>query len=198
MKHIYNVVYYRNDNLFDILEYENEYFSSEKEAKKFLLEIVDDEEKNINDTDFKFWKIKIIKATINQIEVKKEISIYDLNANLLYDSTININNNSDKVIKKENIGSIVYIEAFPWNTSSPCVLPTYGVIGDIYDNKYIVYTINKWKVVHFHVLPGDIKLVGNEDIVDDIIKLAKIINQKEVKSQYKRILDGDIYWFKVT
>jgi hypothetical protein len=150
-------------------EIENECFSSLKKAKAFLSKIVDEEERKEGDKDFYSWKLKIIKKEINVLEERRESRefIYDLTGKLLFDSINGYEcNNEHTIVKNFKKGTVVKILPFPWNKYSCIDIPKYGVISSIFEDKYIIYTIDNYKIIHLHVDEKAIKKINIQDVND--------------------------------
>lgn len=196
MKYIYQVQYYNNFTLNDYNEYENEFFSSLSKAKKFMYEIIEDENWSTLDSNYTNWKIKISKHLINNKSNLVEW-FYDLKGNLLFCSNEQKNIINIFQVSKDMIGKIISIEAFPWCKTSKIQVSLQGVIGDIYDNTYVIYIIDNFKVTHFHLDNDSFTIVDNISTIDQkIFELKNIILKKDKTKNMIKLLDGQIYWFE--
>ena len=184
MRYIYNVIYYTYGSLFCRQEYNNEIFSSYKKAKEFILKIVQEEDRSKNDKDFHFYKIELIKKEVNITEEDKVAQryIYDLEGELLYDSYDELPMDS-RFTRKFHIGDAVRIIPFPWSVESCVEIETYGIVAGYYNEEYLVYVIDNYKIIHLHAKEASLEYISPKDKkIEPLLKNIQSILLKEINN----------------
>ncbi|HID69900.1 MAG TPA: hypothetical protein EYP35_05420 [Desulfobacterales bacterium] len=176
--------------------YEEEVFSSFQRAFKFM--------KLISEEEDDFFLSELITCCLdnNNIDVEKDVQIYDYKGRLLFAST----QVSDVCQSKKSfsIGDIVKISPFPWNQQSPTCVPTICVVSKTpvaSDEEYIVDYIRDGFLGHWHVEGAALKEHG-EDMPENLVFLTELANHyKGIKSIPEKTLNavykGEIFVEKV-